>query len=222
MRKRKKPFLRRVYEWCQSILVALAIALVIRAFLIQPYRIPSGSMIPTLEIGDQLFVLKCRYGITIPFTDKQIVVWDRPKRGDIIVFRNPKDPDRGIFIRMVSPVIWATTLGKVDLNPHKDFIKRVIGTPGDEVMIRHRQVYINKLPIEEPYKVHRMSYRYSGFDSMDNWEEPIIVPEGHYFVMGDNRDLSSDSRKWGFVPENIIRGKALFIHWPPWRIRWIR
>ncbi|HAW50084.1 TPA: signal peptidase I [bacterium] len=219
--KNKKPFLQRIKEWVESILIALAIALVIRAFLIQPYRIPSGSMIPALQVGDQLFVAKYSYAITIPFTDKQLYRWARPKRGDIVVFRNPEDPDRGVCIRMISPVIWVGTLGRIDLNPHKDFIKRIIGVPGDEIMIKNRQVFINKKPIDESYKIHVNPQIY-GISEMDNWPEPKVIPKGKYFVMGDNRDFSYDSRMWGYVPENLIVGKAMFIHWPPWRIRWLK
>lgn len=221
--KKKTGFSAKAKEWIISVLWALAIALVIRTFIIQPYRIPSGSMIPTLKIGDQLFASKCSYSLTIPFTDKQVKWWNRPKRGEIFVFRNPEDPDRGVFIRMISPIVWATTISKVDLDPHKDFIKRVIGTPGDEIMIKNRDVYINGKKLNEPYKVHCIPYQpTSGYSIMDNWKEPIKVPANHYFAMGDNRDMSSDSRVWGFVPENLIRGKALFIHWPPWRIGWLK
>ncbi|MEW6679594.1 MAG: signal peptidase I [bacterium] len=222
MKKEKKGLKQRIWEWFESLFVALIIALIIRFFIIQPYRIPSGSMIHTLEIGDQLFVIRCKYGIMIPFTDKWLCRWAKPKRGDIVVFRNPKDPDRGVLLRIISPVIWAGTIGKIDLNPHKDYIKRVLGTPGDEVMIKDRQVYINEKAIDEPYKIHQDPYRIFGYSERDNWISPIVVPEGKYFVMGDNRDFSYDSRFWGYVPEELIVGKALFIHWPPWRIKWLK
>lgn len=220
--KQKKPLLLKIKEWLYSLFIALIIALVIRFFLIQPYRIPSGSMIHTLEIGDQLFVIRCKYGIMIPFTDKWLCRWEKPKRGDIVVFRNPSDPDRGVLTRMISPVIWAGTIGRVDLNPHKDFIKRVIGIPGDEIIIKDRQVYINGKPIDEPYKIHEDPYGTFGFSQRDNWVVPIVVGEGKYFCLGDNRDSSYDSRFWGYIPENLIVGKAIFIHWPPWRIRWLK
>ncbi len=218
----KKNLTQKTREWFESLFVALIIALIIRYFFIQPYRIPSGSMIPTLEIGDQLFVIRCQYGIMIPFTDKYLVRWAKPKRGDIVVFRNPADPDRGILTRIVSPVIWAGTIGKIDLNPHKDFIKRMIGTPGNEIIIKDRQVYINGKLINEPYVIHQNPYRTFGFSELDNWVSPIVVPEGKYFCLGDNRDFSYDSRFWGYVPENLICGKAIFIHWPPWRIKWLK
>lgn len=220
--KQKKPLFKRIKEGLKSLLIALMIALIIRFFLIQPYRIPSGSMIPTLQIGDQLFVIRCKFGIMIPFTDKWLKRWGRPKRGDIVVFRNPLDPDRGVLTRIISPVIWAGTIGRIDLNPHKDYIKRLIGTPGDEVMIKNRKVYINGKPIKEPYKIHQDPYEIPGFSERDNWVVPIVIPEGKYFCLGDNRDYSYDSRFWGYVPENLIVGKALFIHWPPWRIRWLK
>lgn len=220
--KQKKPLLLKIKEWFYSLFIALIIALVIRFFITQPYRIPSGSMIHTLEIQDQLFVLRCKYGIMIPFTDKWLCRWAKPKKGEIVVFRNPADPDRGVLIRMISPIIWAGTIGRIDLNPHKDFIKRVIATPGDEVMIKNRQVYINKKPIDEPYKIHMEPQGVFGFSQSDNWVLPIVVPEGQYFCLGDNRDYSYDSRFWGCVPENLITGKAMFIHWPPWRIRWLK
>ncbi|MDI6751308.1 MAG: signal peptidase I [bacterium] len=222
--KKKKDFSGKTKEWIVSVLWALAIALVIRTLLIQPYRIPSGSMIPTLKIGDQLFASKCSYSLTAPFTDKQVKKWNRPKQGEIIVFRDPQNfSDKGVFIRIISPIVWAATISRVDLDPHKDFIKRVIGTPGDEIMIKNRDVYVNGKRLDEPYKVHCFPYQpLSGYSIMDNWREPIKVPDNHYFAMGDNRDMSSDSRVWGFVPEKLIRGKALFIHWPIRRIGWLK
>ncbi len=165
-----KPWWREVIE---TVLYALVLALLLRTFIIQAFWIPSGSMIPTLEPGDRVLVLKFWY--KLPKVDY--------KRGDIVVFKYPVDPKR-------------------------DFVKRLIGLPGDTVEIRDGRVFINSREIAEPYVKHP-----------DNFSmEPTQVPQDRYFCLGDNRANSQDSRFWGFVPEDFMRGPAVFRYWPLSRI----
>ncbi len=193
--KTKKHVIR---EYAESIVIAVVMALIIKAFVIQAFKIPSGSMIPTLKIGDHILVNKFIYGTKLPFTDRIIIPLKRPNRGDIIVFKFPDDEK-------------------------KDFIKRVIGLPGDIVEIKGKKVYINGGPIDDSYAVHSDPMLYpSGIQPRDNFG-PLTVPQDSYFVMGDNRDFSLDSRYWGFVNLNKIKGKAFIIYWS-WNgeERWLR
>ncbi len=178
------PF-QTVMETFKIILAALVIALIVRTFVIQPYYIPSGSMLETLQIGDRLFVCKFSYGIHIPFVAKELFSTGEPRRGDIIVFPFPDDP--GV-----------------------DYIKRVIGIPGDVLEVRNKQLYRNGEPVQEAY-IQNTDPRVenSGRDNM----LPRTVPPGKVFVMGDNRDHSQDSRAWGFVDKDTIQGRAVFLFW---------
>jgi signal peptidase I len=183
--KDKKRLLK---EYVQAIVTALILALIIRAYIVQAFKIPSGSMIPTLLVGDHILVNKFIYGTKIPFSDKKILIFKKPEKGDIIVFKFPE-------------------------NPKKDFIKRVIATEGDIIEERDKVVYVNGLAIKEPYARHvDSSLRPGTFDPRDNFG-PIKVPKDKVFVMGDNRDQSYDSRYWGFVDLKDIKGKALIIYW---------
>lgn len=185
MKKTKKEI---VWEYAKAIVTALLLALFIRAYFIQAFKIPSGSMIPTLLIGDHILVNKFIYGTKLPFSDKRILVFRKPQRGDIIVFKYPEDPSR-------------------------DFIKRVIAVEGDVIESRHKVIYVNGQPVKEPYIQHTdNSTRPAGIEPRDNFG-PYIVPKGKYFMMGDNRDQSYDSRYWGYVDLKEIRGKALIIYW---------
>ncbi|MFN3740884.1 MAG: signal peptidase I [Thermodesulfovibrionales bacterium] len=181
--KTKKQLLK---EYLEAIITALLIALVIRAYVVQAFKIPSGSMIPTLLVGDHLLVNKFIYGIKLPFTDKRILVIKKPQRGDIVVFRYPEDPSR-------------------------DFIKRVIAVEGDVVEEKDKVVYVNGQPLHEPYIQHTDRNR-NPFEPRDNFG-PYIVPKNKLFVMGDNRDQSYDSRYWGYVDLKDVKGKALIIYW---------
>jgi len=192
--KSKKKLL---LEYVEAIVTALILALVIRAYIIQAFKIPSGSMIPTLLIGDHILVNKFLYGTKIPFTDKKVLIIRKPVKGDIIVFKYPE-------------------------NPQKDFIKRVIATEGDIIEERDKIVYVNGDMVSEPYAVHYDRYlRYGGNDPRDNFGS-LIVPKDKVFVMGDNRDQSYDSRYWGFVDMKEIRGKALIIYWSWDPDKWAR
>ncbi|MDA8173109.1 MAG: signal peptidase I [Nitrospiraceae bacterium] len=181
---------RRVFwEYLEAILTALVLALIIRAYVVQAFKIPSGSMKPTLVVGDHLLVNKFLYGTVIPFTHKRVLVIRPPERGDVIVFKFPKDPSR-------------------------DFIKRVIGVPGDIVFERDKVVYINGKRTNDSFTQHVEpgDMPASSGDPRDNFG-PVRVPQGEFFVMGDNRDRSYDSRYWGFVPYDDIQGKAFIIYW---------
>jgi signal peptidase I len=184
-RERKKPFWQ---EYGEALLIALILALFIRAFLVQAFSIPSGSMQPTLLIGDYLLVNKFGYGIRNPFTNKVLIPIGKPQRGDVVVFIFPQDPS-------------------------KDYIKRIIGLPGERLQVINKKVYINGRLLETPQAVNadpRVIPATPG-QSRDNFG-PLVVPPDSYFVMGDNRDHSYDSRFWGVVSLDALRGKALIIY----------
>jgi signal peptidase I len=192
--KDKKKLL---WEYIEAIATALILALIIRAYIVQAFKIPSGSMIPTLLIGDHILVNKFIYGTKIPFSDNRILEFRKPGKGDIIVFKYPE-------------------------NPEKDFIKRVVATAGDVIEERNKIVSVNGTPLSEPYIRHfDMNVRPEGMDPRDNFG-PITVPPNKVFVMGDNRDQSYDSRYWGFVDLKSIRGKALIIYWSWDPDKWVR
>ncbi len=176
-------------EYIESILIAALIALLVRSFVIQAYKIPSGSMEPTLLVGDHLLVNRMSYVVKIPVVDTVLFSTGKPKRGDIIVFRFPEDPT-------------------------KDYIKRVIATGGETVEIRNRSIFIDGKKIKDVWGHFRsdsVSRGFLPFIDKDN-VPPIKVPENCYFVMGDNRDNSLDSRYWGFVEKRHLVGKALIIY----------
>jgi len=198
--KRQKSSLR---ENIEAIIIAVIIAMFIRTFIIQAFKIPSGSMLETLQIGDHILVNKFIYGIKIPFTDGKVLVSIKdPKKGDIVVFKYPEDPS-------------------------KDFIKRVIATGGDTVQIINKKLYVNDKPVnDQEYVSHKSSQIYSGMVSPRDNLRKIKVPENKLFVMGDNRDNSHDSRFWGFVDLKAVKGQAFIIYWS-WNksefgVRWSR
>jgi signal peptidase I len=185
-------------EYAEAIGMALLLALFIRTFIVQAFKIPSGSMIPTLQIGDHILVNKLAYGIRVPLWGHYLLDFGKVQRGDVIVFIFPEDRS-------------------------KDFIKRVVGVAGDTVEIRGKKIYINGQQVQDPHA------HFEGDDpqnilpaSRDDYG-PTKVPENHLFVMGDNRDRSYDSRFWGFVNLDDVRGKAFLIYWS-WdgADRWVR
>lgn len=190
-----------VKETIEAIVIALILALFIRTFVVQAFKIPSSSMEPTLLVGDHILVSKFIYGIPVPFTGIKLLPLQNPKRGDIIVFKFPGDKS-------------------------KDYIKRVIGVGGDTIEVIEKKVYINGRPFEDPYGVHLDPLVLPrGMEVRDNFG-PLTVPEGSVFVMGDNRDKSYDSRYWGVVGLEEIKGRAFIIYWS-WNsndhwIRWRR
>jgi signal peptidase I len=183
-----QPAAAKAVETGEALVVAILLAVVIRWGIVQAFKIPSGSMLPTLQIGDHLLVNKILYGPRIPYTGARLFRLRPPHRGDIVVFAYPQDDT-------------------------KDFIKRVIGEPGDTVEVRSKAVYINGKQLDDPWGVHADSIVYpAGFEKRDNFG-PVTVPPGQYFCMGDNRDKSYDSRFWGFVEDARIRGKAFILYW---------
>lgn len=212
----RKSILR---EYAEAIVVAMLLAFAIRVFVVQAFKIPSGSMIPTLLIGDHILVSKLSYGLQWPqdckfrasfppitcYSSTTVVPFGTPQRGDVIVFRYPEDED-------------------------KDFIKRIVGLPGDVIEIRNKVVHVNGVPLDDRAYTQRIDPGTIGgsVNPRDNFG-PVTVPDESYFVMGDNRDQSLDSRFWGYVRANKIKGKAFRIYWswngqgdwPQW-VRWDR
>jgi len=177
-----------VREYAESILIAILLALVIRTFIVQAFKIPSGSMEDTLAIGDHILVNKFIFGSKIPFTDSRILTIRDPRQGDVIVFEYPEDPS-------------------------KDFIKRIVGGPGDTVEVKEKSVYVNGKLYANPHEVHKEADIVpKEMNPRDN-KAAVKVPEGSYFVMGDNRDRSYDSRFWGFVTSEQIKGLAFIKYW---------
>ena len=177
-----------VREYAESIVIAIILALIIRTFIVQAFKIPSGSMEDTLAVGDHILVNKFIYGTKIPFTDNRILKIRDPKRGDVIVFEYPEDPS-------------------------KDFIKRIVGTPGDVVQVRDKKVYINNELYENSHEVHKEKEIIPQAQNPRDNTKLITVPPDAYFVMGDNRDRSYDSRFWGFVKDEKIKGLAFIKYW---------
>lgn len=181
----KKSVIR---EYVEAFAVAIVLALIIRTFVVQAFKIPSGSMEPTLLVGDHILVNKFIYGEHIPFTDIKVLDFRDPKQGEIIVFVYPKDES-------------------------KDFIKRVIGVEGDTIEIKDKKLFINNKLFNDPYGFYKDNAIIPGHvQPRDNFG-PVTVPEDSLFVMGDNRDRSADSRFWGFVRLNQVKGKAFLIYW---------
>lgn len=193
---KKKSLLR---EYAEAIFIALVLALFIREFVVQAFKIPSGSMIPTLLVGDHILVNKFIYGVRMPLTGRVLIPVKEPARNDIIVFKYP-------------------------LNPSQDFIKRVVGLPGDSVEIINKKVYINGKPLEHDRGVF-LDDSIMETGVRDNFG-PVTVPEHSLFVMGDNRDNSADSRFWRFVDYKSIKGKAFILYWSwdseAFAVRWNR
>ena len=182
-------------EYFESICVAVILALFVRTFIVQAFKSPTGSMENNLLIGDHLLVNKFVFGPTATPIERELLPVRPITRGDIIVFKYPEEPER-------------------------DFIKRTIGLPGETVELRNKKVYINNQPLDEPY-VHFLfppddreegDADFTDFDVRRQYG-PVTVPAGHYFMMGDNRDNSQDSRFWGFMPEAYVKGRALVIYW---------
>ena len=194
-------------DYARSFFPVLLVVLLLRSFLVEPFQIPSGSMRPTLEVGDFILVNKYAYGLRLPVTNTRIVELGEPERGDVMVFRFPNEPS-------------------------VNFIKRVIGLPGDTLRYEGKQLYVNgeavpkqlldEAPVTAPGEwLFEERLGEAGHHIYNNPRDPgprvreIVVPEGHYFTMGDNRDHSNDSRYWGYVPEDNIVGRAfaVWMHW---------
>lgn len=216
---------RWAWEWIRSFLIAFGLFLVIRTFLVEAFRIPTGSMENTLLAGDFLLVNKAVYGAKVPLTRIRTPSFSEPARGDVVVFEPPHEPGR-------------------------NYVKRLIGMPGDTLEMRNKTLFLNGRPQHEPYTRHSdFSDNYASDmfwqcehapdgqsdycrPTRDSWG-PVVVPAGHYFMLGDNRDDSEDSRYWGFVERSALKGRPLFIYYSydpasglaaPWlrSIRWGR
>jgi len=187
MSLKKKSVLR---DWVESIAIAFLLAMVIRTFVVQAFKIPTGSMRMTLLEGDLILVNKFIYGAKVPLLNSSFPKVRSPKRGDVVVFIYPEDKK-------------------------KDFIKRLVGLPGESVEIKGGSIYINDKPAQEP--VFNRIYYYNRGDFGAEGQK-IIVPKDSYFVLGDNSASSKDSRYWGFVPKDNLLGEALIIYWPLNRI----
>jgi signal peptidase I len=190
-------------EYFESVCIAVILALFVRTFVVQAFKIPTGSMENNLLIGDHLIVNKFVYAPTASALERTLLPIDPIRRGDIIVFKYPKEPDR-------------------------DFVKRVIGLPGETIEMRRKKIYINGKPLDEPY-VHFMyplpdDAPDTGSGDLQVNYGPVVVPSEFYFMMGDNRDNSEDSRYWGFMPRSYVKGKALFIYFSlgDMGVRWSR
>ncbi len=212
----------KLVEYARSFFPILLAVFVLRAFIIEPFRIPSGSMKPPLKEGDFILVNKYTYGLRLPLFATKLVKLNNPQRGDVLVFRYPVDPSI-------------------------DFIKRVIGVPGDKIAYKNKVVYLNGKPLDQEFLGTMVDNNPGGYSiPVKHYKEMLpgrphsiylnarpsqdleeqVVPEGMYFVMGDNRDNSEDSRVWGFVPDKLILGKAIYIwlSWDSsaWDVRWNR
>ena len=189
-RKRKST----AREWIESIIIAFVLAMVIRTFLVQAFKIPTGSMRPTLLEGDLILVNKFIYGAKIPFVDVNLPAVRQPRRGDVVVFIYPE-------------------------NPQKDFIKRLVAVEGETVKIENGTIFIDGQPLLDTVFSQRYYYNRGEFGQEG---KKIVVPKNSIFVLGDNSASSQDSRFWGFVPRKNILGEAILIYWPPQRIRIIK
>jgi signal peptidase I len=180
-----------VREYFESIVVAVILALFVRTFVFQAFKIPTGSMKPNLLVGDHLLVNKFIFAPAATAVERALLPMRPIERGDVVVFKFPEEPDR-------------------------DFIKRVIGLPGDTLELKNQTIHINGMPLIEPYAHYLFppapDGQADGFDLRRKYG-PVTVPAGHYFMMGDNRDDSQDSRFWGFLPASYVKGRALFIYW---------
>ncbi|MCU0255846.1 MAG: signal peptidase I [Vicinamibacterales bacterium] len=179
-------------EYFESIVIAVILALFVRTWVVQAFKIPTGSMENNLLIGDHLLVNKFVFSPTATGAERLLLPVSQVSRGDVVVFKYPEEPER-------------------------DFIKRVVGLPGETIELRRKVMHVDGTPIDEPY-VHFLEPAGDGTSELTAFDlrqhyGPVMVPEGHYFVMGDNRDNSRDSRYWGFLPARYLKGKALLVYW---------
>jgi signal peptidase I len=220
-RKEARPFaqrspLRRFWENFKALLSALLFFIFLRTFIIEAYRIPSGSMIPSLLIGDWLFVNKLVYGPHIPFTSSSLPGYRDPQRNDVVVFKSPTQVDQP----------W---------DPNPTLVKRLVGMPGDTLYMRRAMLYVNGRPQPQPFAPPPSDQVFDSVDPLFDWQKPValkssrfgpapdqpshdnwgpfVVPDRHYFMMGDSRYNSKDSRYWSFVPRENIRGQPMFVYY---------
>ncbi len=238
MKKIGQALVRVFREWGPVIIAVL----LIRSFLVEAFMVPTGSMLDTIEIGDFMLVNKFIYGVKLPFNDKTIIPVSNPKRGDIVVFRFPMDPDLpgDRIVRLfpeqlpLLPLFWDRSAGFFKWYVPRNFIKRCVAVAGDTVEYREKRLYVNGRLQLEPHVIHRDYRSLPGFDPpppdlQRSWEEgrfyqtalspyvrdnfgPVVIPEGHIFCMGDNRDNSEDGRFWGPLDLRYVKGKPLVLY----------
>ncbi len=220
-----------VYSWVDTLWTALIIASIIMYFLLQAFKIPTGSMRMTLLEKDHLFALKCVYGLRVPFTDgKRVLQIKQVKKGDVVIFQCPPA---------------ALSVLEREKNVKKDYIKRCVALAGDKVEIKNKMLYVNDVLVDEEYVNHddvnmypKLDFTNSQEEYQNAWEKgefamlpvnmirdnfgPVVVPEGHYMVLGDNRDYSFDARFWGPLPDKYLKGQAFVVYWPLNRIKYIK
>lgn len=227
-------------EYAESIGLAIVFALILRAFVVEAFKIPTGSMIPTLMIGDHLFVNKFIYGLRVPFTEKYMVRFATPAAGDIVVFTFPRAEARQHLSKQRRSK--RNCIDESSLTIEKDFIKRIVGVAGDTISVKDNRLIVNGKPVKRTHiKTSKTGHPRNAYQSQEreahggetytiqyNGSQPkfreITVKEGNVFVMGDNRDNSSDSRCWGQVPVDNIKGKAFILWWSidGGKVRWER
>jgi len=212
----QRSTLRRFWENFKALLSALLFFIFLRTFIVEAYRIPSGSMIPSLLIGDWLFVNKMVYGPHIPFTDINLPGYDNPERNDVVVFKSPPQSDQA----------W---------DPTPTLVKRLVGMPGDTVFMRGALLHVNGIPRRQGFAAAADENSFDSIDPLFDWQKrvglaasrfgaapaqpthdnwgPIVVPAAHYFMMGDSRYNSKDSRYWSFVPRENVRGQPMFVYY---------
>jgi len=188
---KKKSVIR---EWGEAIIIAFILAMVIKIFIVEAFKIPTGSMRPTLLEGDLILVNKFIYGAKLPSVDVRLPALQQPKRGEVVIFIYPYDPK-------------------------KNFIKRLVAFEGETVEIKNGTIYVSDLPLLD--SVFSQRYYYNRGDFAREGQK-LTVPKDNFFVLGDNSASSQDSRYWGFVPKRNMRGKAMLVYWPVWRLRFIK
>jgi len=211
-------------EWVYPFIIAVFFATIIRIFIVQPFKIPSTSMYPTLKVGDRIFVNKFLYGAKIPFMEKRTPEIRDPKRGDIIVFVSVTDPifpdGDTAYKRIVGPLFFNPAKKRFRWYSPRFLVKRLVGVPGDKVEIKDGDIYINDHVLKEPLVIKGINY----FNAGDYGQEGkvITLSPDSYFVLGDNSANSVDSRFWGTVPKRQLTGKVMVIWWPLNRIRLVK
>jgi signal peptidase I len=224
--KTKSAVKSNTREWIEAIVVAVVLALFIRTFFVQAFKIPSGSMMPTLKPGDRILVNKLFYGPQIPLLGLKLPMIQQPQRADVIVFVYPESANQRNFInfkRYIDDDALGSVFRRIFIfikeTQNKDYIKRLVGLPGENIEIKNGDIYINGRPVENSH-IRKNVYLNEG--PYGQARELAYVPKDSYYCLGDNSSSSRDSRYWGFVDKKYLIGKAILIYWPINRIGIIR
>jgi signal peptidase I len=212
---RRKPRTKsRIREHLESIGIAVGVVLLLKVVFIGNYMVPTGSMMPTIGVGDRLLAVKFPYGAPIPFTSVRVPGYQDPRYGDIVVFEAPHYESPGLALELLGPVVYTLTLGQASLDRQpRYYVKRCIGLPGDTIEIRGGRVTVNGTHRDVWWDCGPAGGRVAE-DGAGEEYGPVTVPEGRYFMLGDNRGISYDSRYWGFVARNKIYGRVFLRIWP--------